>query len=64
MQIQYVILKVRILSNKIPGKKKIDFSLEVHKTENFQMDFLSTLRQCVLYWISKGLRVFINSTLE
>ena len=37
MQIQYVILKVRLLSNKISGKK-IDFSLEVHKTEISQMD--------------------------
>ena len=46
MQIQYVILKVRLLSNKIPGKK-IDFSFKVHKTEISQMDLLSTMRQCV-----------------
>ena len=47
MQIQYVIFKVRLLSNKIPGKK-IDFSLEIHKTEIFKMDLLSTMRQCVI----------------
>ena len=47
MQFQHVILEVRLLSNKIPGKK-IDFSLEVHKTEIFQMDLLSTMRQCAL----------------
>ena len=46
MHIQYVILKVRLLSNKIPDKK-IDFSLEVHKTEISQIDLLSTMRQCV-----------------
>ena len=45
MQIQYVILKVTLLSNKIPGKK-IDFSWEVHNTEISQMDLLSTMRQC------------------
>ena len=45
MQIQYVILKVKLLSNKISGKK-IEFSLEVHKTEISQMDLLSTMRQC------------------
>ena len=48
MQIQYVILKVRLLSNKIPDKK-IDFSLEVHKTEISQMYLLSTMRQCVYH---------------
>ena len=48
MHIQYVILKVRLLSNKIPDKK-IDFSLEVHKTEISQMDLLSTMRQCGSY---------------
>ena len=30
--------------------KKIDFSLEVHKTEISQMDLLSTMRQCGLLW--------------
>ena len=45
MHIQYVILKVRLLSNKIPGKK-IDFSLEVHQTEISQMELLSTMCQC------------------
>ena len=48
MQIQYVILKVKLLSNKI-SEKKIEFSLEVHKTEISQMDLLSTMRQCVNY---------------
>ena len=43
--VQYVILKVSLLSNKIPGKK-IDFSWEVHNTEISQMDLLSTMRQC------------------
>ena len=55
MQFQHVILKVRLLSNKIPWKE-IDFSLEVHKTEISQMDLLSTMRQCGIellgtYWI-------------
>ena len=45
MQIQYVILKVRLLSNKIPGKK-IDFSLEVHKTEISHVDLLSKMCYC------------------
>ena len=47
MQIQYVILKVKLLSSKIFGKK-IEFSLEAQKTEISQMDLLSTMRQCEL----------------
>ena len=57
MQIQYVILKVSLLSNKIPGKK-IDISLEVYKTEISQMDLLSTMCQCVLSQIRKDIVYF------
>jgi len=43
-----IILKVRLLFKKFPTKK-IEFSLEVYKTEFSHMDLLSTMRHCDYY---------------
>ena len=41
----FILAQKKIVFHPRPGKK-IDFSLEVHKTEISQMNLLSTMRQC------------------